>query len=193
MIISLYTDQEQIKSILTELKPNLRQPAAFCAQDTCTEVFVELDRWAKTQSEKLFWLHEVAGMGKSTIAATLSNRLRPQKMLGGYHICSRDTTVHQSSTQLVLNLCHNLSVAYKPFGRLVAKAIKASPLFSPNGMPLVELFDLLIFQIVNTLTQKPYKPATLILIIDALDECGSDARERHNVVQKLEELVRCCG
>ncbi|TFK66196.1 WD40 repeat-like protein [Pluteus cervinus] len=184
-------DQAQVESILSKLKPDFRQPAAFCAQDTCSDIFIELDRWAMTQSEKLFWLHGVAGMGKSTIAATYSNRLKAQKMLGGYHICSRDTTVHQSSTQLVLNLCYQLSLAHKPFGRLVAKTIKADSLFSPNGMPVTELFELLILQSVKTLKDKHPGSGKIILIIDALDECG-DARERQSVIQKSEELVGCC-
>ncbi|TFK69926.1 hypothetical protein BDN72DRAFT_796033, partial [Pluteus cervinus] len=103
-------EQEQVKSALTELKPNLKQPAAFCAENTCVDILQALDDWAKSQSDKLFWLHGVAGMGKSTIAATLSTRLNAQKLLGGYHICSRDSTIHQSPAQLVLNLCYQMAL-----------------------------------------------------------------------------------
>ncbi|TFK65937.1 WD40 repeat-like protein [Pluteus cervinus] len=179
-------EQKEIKLVLDELKPNLRHPAAFCAQDTCLDIFTELDRWTKTQSEKLFWLHGVAGMGKSTIAATFSNILRADNLLGAYHICSRDTTVHQSPTQLVLNLCYQLSLVYKPFGKLVAKTIKEDSLFSPSGMPIAVLFDLLFSQLLGVLKQKESKPAPVILIIDALDECGSSG-ERQCIIQKLEE------
>ncbi|TFK59730.1 hypothetical protein BDN72DRAFT_965954 [Pluteus cervinus] len=185
-------DQAQVESILSKLKPNFREPAAFCAKDTCSDIFIELDRWAMAKSEKIFWLHGVAGMGKSTIAATYFNRLKAQKMLTGYHICSRDTTIHQSPIQLVLNLCYHLAMAYKPFSRMVVKAIKADTSFTPNSMPVAELFDHFILQSVKALQERQYRPTTIVLIIDALDECGNNAGERHDVIQRLEELVMCC-
>ncbi|TFK60601.1 hypothetical protein BDN72DRAFT_883530 [Pluteus cervinus] len=181
-------EQQEINLTLNELKPNLKHPAAFCAQDTCLDIFTELDRWAKTQSEKLFWLYGMAGMGKSTIAATFSNILKAEKLLGAYHICSRDTPMHQSPTQLVLNLCYQLSLVYKPFGKLVAKTIKEDSLFTPSGMPITELFKLLFLQPLGVIKGSQFKPATVIFIIDALDECGS-SEERQDVIQKLEELI----
>ncbi|TFK59471.1 hypothetical protein BDN72DRAFT_945594, partial [Pluteus cervinus] len=185
-------EQEQVKSALTELKHNRKPAAAFCAEQTCVDILQNLDEWANNHSEKLFWLYGVAGMGKSTIAATVSNRLNAQKLLGGYHICSRDSTTHQSPTQLVLNLCYQLALVYKPFGRQAAKAIRATNLFTPNDMHITELFDQLLIQPLTTIYKQQQKPTTMItLVIDALDECGTP-EERHIVVQKLEQLVGCC-
>ncbi|TFK69880.1 hypothetical protein BDN72DRAFT_959197 [Pluteus cervinus] len=173
-------EQDQVESALNKLQPNLKQPAAFCAENTCVDILQVLDDWAKSQSDKLFWLHGVAGMGKSTIAATLSNRLNVQKLLGGYHICSRDSATYQSPSQLVLNLCSQLAQVYKPFGRQIAKAIRANNLFAPNGMQITELFDFLLIQPLEILHSNQQKPTTVrILIIDALDECGS-SEERHS-------------
>ncbi|TFK72834.1 WD40 repeat-like protein [Pluteus cervinus] len=181
--------QEQIRSALTLLKPDIRKPTACCADDTCTDVLEALDTWAKTKVDRLFWLYGAAGMGKSTIAATFSNNLGQQRLLGGYHICSRDSTSHMSPTQLVQNLCHHLSLVYRPFGTQVAKAIVKQPILSTN---IAELFRFLFLNPVERLKEDKLEPATtLVLVIDALDECGT-AEERLFVIQNLELLVSCC-
>ncbi|TFK58921.1 hypothetical protein BDN72DRAFT_806308, partial [Pluteus cervinus] len=161
----------QIEVQLEKLRPHYKRAAAFCAENTCLDILETLDIWSRVKSEKLFWLHGIAGMGKSTIAATFSTKLEAQNLLGGYHICSRDGTIYQSPIQLVHNLCYQLSLAYKPFGTQVAKIIAKSFLFSSTGLSIPMLFKLLFL---DPLRLVHFQPALgFIFIVDALDECGN--------------------
>ncbi|TFK59743.1 hypothetical protein BDN72DRAFT_965953 [Pluteus cervinus] len=191
-------EQQHIESVLTKLKPDLKQPAAFCAPDTCSDILAALDAWTKSQpdkasqSGKLFWLYGVAGMGKSTIAATFYNRLKAQKLLGGFHICSRDSTTHQSPTQLVLNLCYQLALVYQPFGRHISKVIETDKLADFSRMPLADVIQLLFVQPLKLMEDHQQRPEkAFVLVIDALDECGS-SEERNTLIQNFEQLLGCC-
>ena len=63
-----------------------------CLHGTREDLLRSITEWATNLSgeQRLFWLHGVAGCGKTTLATTIANVFREQDRLGAFLFFDRD-------------------------------------------------------------------------------------------------------
>ncbi|CCA76412.1 hypothetical protein PIIN_10405, partial [Serendipita indica DSM 11827] len=156
-----------------------------CMQGTREAVLETIWEWANddTFDKPIFWLCDIAGSGKSSIAMTAVERWQSEEVLGGKFFFSlassgASTTENFCST-IARELAHHIpkSVPY------IVQAVKRNP--NVMQSPLDEQFRTFI---TGPLYERQER---VILVIDALDECKSRAR-RKELVEALSAAVREC-
>ncbi|KIM25617.1 hypothetical protein M408DRAFT_26159 [Serendipita vermifera MAFF 305830] len=142
-----------------------------CMEGTRVGVINDISTWAtkplnedrtprNSNAGGVMWLYGMPGIGKSSIAHSICRRLHESKQLGRSFFCRRDDPVLSETKMILPTLIYGLAGKFGPG----------------------ELF-------VNTLkTLRTHPPRTLVLVIDALDECGEPATRR----LLLEQLVEAC-
>ncbi|TFK63768.1 hypothetical protein BDN72DRAFT_963714 [Pluteus cervinus] len=146
-------------------------PGDQCMDDTKVATLADIQTWTQSTEEPVFWLCGPAGTGKSTIAATVASQLMTAGKLAGFYTCRRDHSALSNPLQLLRNICYRLALVYRPFGQQVARVIEGDPHFGSGADTITSLFQKLLKQPLELLTDKPTK-APFVIVIDALDECG---------------------
>ncbi|KAJ5503990.1 hypothetical protein N7463_006864 [Penicillium fimorum] len=119
----------------------------FCLPGTRTELLSRITDWAKSDDKFIFWLNGMAGTGKSTIARTVAQGFEERGLLGQL------VTRHKQLVPKVLN-------AIKTDPRITSKFLR-------------DQFDQLLYR--PLLKLQPEQSTTIVIVIDALDECDGDA------------------
>ncbi|TFK66566.1 hypothetical protein BDN72DRAFT_823235 [Pluteus cervinus] len=184
-------DQAQVDKMLERLNYVDILPGNQCLENTRTLVLQEMRHWAHKNEHPIFWLCGPAGTGKSTLAATIVLQLQADGILAAFFTCRRDYKALNSPLQLLKNICYRLAAVHKPYGILVAEIIKEDPHFGSGVDTVATLFQKLFEQPLQKLDDKLLKTA-LVIVIDALDECGS-AGERVGIISCLLQLKQHCS
>jgi len=159
----------------------LQERRRRCFLGTRIELLNRIREWSRNADGKyIFWLHGMAGTGKSTIALTVAHDLKEDKRLGAsffFQIGQNDlSSCEKFITSLAVNLADNLPFL-KPH---ICDALDKNPEIATN--PLPDQWTRLILEPLKSSPQSP----TVILVIDALDECkGKDDIEL--ILQFLEK------
>ncbi|KAI5116196.1 hypothetical protein M0805_004482 [Coniferiporia weirii] len=159
-----------------------------CMEGTRESVFEWVREWVDSDS-KLFWLHGVAGSGKSSIANSVAHMF--EEHLFGCFFCKRDDPECRSQRKVFPTLAYHFSKWHKKYRSDILSIIegKDEPKLSQG---LQWQFDLLIKQPLESISDAavdlPQKP--LIVVIDALDECDG---EPDSELQIAEFLVKLAG
>ncbi|PPQ94781.1 hypothetical protein CVT25_008374, partial [Psilocybe cyanescens] len=148
--------------------------ATGCLEGTRTEVLNTLETWASdTDSDKVYWMVGMAGIGKSTIAHTFCEILEAKNMLGGSFFASRASEKTSNARLIIPVIAHALARSSPPIRIKVVNAIKDdSTLAEPTYRNIREQFKKLVYDPIQTTAgavDKPYK----VVVIDAVDECGN--------------------
>jgi hypothetical protein len=131
---------------------------------------------------RMYWLYGSPGLGKTSIANSLCNRLHENKNLGGSFFCRRDDPILREPKRVLPTLVSKLAGMWGPYRKLVAQALQDDPQLDPESRRGEALFSLL-----GQVQKHP--PRTLVLVVDALDECGDyDTRN-----QLLKCLLETCS
>jgi NACHT domain len=144
-------------------------------EGTRTAVLNDIVAWAlkpfagesqpNASNPNVFWLYGMPGLGKTSVANSLCDRLRKNKNLGGSFFCKHDNVDLREPKRVLPTLIAKLVRMWGPFRKLVAKVLLDEPQINPEstrGELLLKPLQLL----------KKHPPHTLVLVIDALDECG---------------------
>jgi hypothetical protein len=168
-----------------EMDASKRQP---CLQDTRVDLLRSIENWAVNASgdEKVFWLHGVAGSGKSTISTTIANSFRQFGHLGAFLFFDRDVATRSDPSTIIRTLAYQIGLFHPTIGDAIGTAIESTPTISVS--PLNFQFQGLI---VNPISSIPVLTDSLpiLLILDALDECGNP-KERRGLLAVLKHESR---
>ncbi|KAJ7615317.1 WD40-repeat-containing domain protein [Roridomyces roridus] len=129
----------------------------------------------------VLWLAGVAGCGKSTISTTISERFRALDRLGAF-LFQRGDSAHSDPGAVIRTLAHSLGL----FDARVATAISAA-INRDAGIvnaPIRTQFTELLLAPLQSVEQ--YMDGPILIILDALDECG-DADSRAALLSLLAE------
>jgi hypothetical protein len=144
-----------------------------CTADTRVSVIREIETWVGTSnSPRVFWLNGLAGTGKSTIAATVCARLDDKHLLGASFFISRQQADSRDASNIVRTIAHELASR----NSLIAEALCAKLRESSASVP--RSVEKQITDFVITPSHGLDEQSTLVVVIDALDECFVDARGR---------------
>jgi AAA ATPase domain len=144
-----------------------------CLEGTRADILEFIWRWAFDLStgSRLLWLHGLVGSGKSTISTTFATRCDEQGYLGTFLFFNRDEGNQPSN--VIRTLAYELSAHDARIRAGVVAAIKATLRIAK--FPLRTQFYRLITEPLSNL---PTTETPIIIILDAVDECGTAETRR---------------
>ena len=138
-------------------------------------LFDEIETWRlKTRknqnSPNICMITGNPGMGKTVVAAKISSQFKSEGRLAGcfffqYHIGKRS-----NPKMLVQSLCHQFRSSLNGYADIVEEDITT---IDPDSLSVSELFAYLIKEPLSRISEHP---DSMVIVIDALDECDYDAR-----------------
>ena len=141
-----------------------------CFKDTRTSVLEEIKTWISSDDDKcIFWLNGMAGIGKTTIARTIVEEMKEnKKILLASFFFSKDDEHAGDYRRVFPTLAHQLAIQHPQIKIALAEIIKS--IGDCLDHPLKRQRDELIVSPLKSLNGPRH---TVLLIIDALDECWS--------------------
>jgi WD40 repeat protein len=114
----------------------------------------------------------MAGTGKSTISRTVAQSFADEGILGASFFFKRGERDRGDAARLFTTLAAQLAAKVPVLAAYIKAAVDADP--AVTGKALKEQFTKLILQPLGNLESIPNKMKRIVLVIDALDECGRD-------------------
>lgn len=150
------------------------------------ETLTKIQEWVEDpEGRRIFWLRGMAGTGKSTISRTFAaashDRIRlvtgeplPSNLcLGASFFFNQYEPTRNNAKRFFTTLAWSLVRALPSLKTLVCDAIDKNPRIG-DELPENQWKDL-ILQPILTLETQVLSPLTLVVVIDALDECKPDS------------------
>ena len=144
-----------------------------CLPNTRLNVKKDIMEWIADGSDdakKVLWVYGLAGTGKSTLSTTITQNTREVHRLGTVFFFNCDILQGNFAT-LIRTLAYQLAVFDARFGAAISRVAAMNE--NITEMPLDFQFSNLLSA--NALKSVEWSGGTIILIIDALDESGSEA------------------
>lgn len=171
-----------------------------CLKGTRVELLKDIQEWIDGDNpRKVYWLSGMAGTGKSTIALTLARTYKPaidtkarrrNVSLGATFFFSRGGGELSSASKFPATIAIQLSEASGELRGLIEGVIEDNPRLDTLGIR--EQWEKLVIGPLSSLSQNSRNWATLLLIVDALDECN-DSNDINAVIRCLEEVTDIPG
>lgn len=159
-----------------------------CLPGTRTEILNQIREWAVSpQGKCIFWLNGMAGTGKSTISRTVGKSLSRDKSLGASFFFKRGEGDRGNAMKLFPTVARQIALCIPQFIIGVQKAVHDDPGIALKGMK--EQFDKLLFQPLLCLEEFCRPIRTVVIVIDALDECDED-KDMRLILQLLPQLQK---
>ncbi|KAG9121214.1 hypothetical protein FRC07_002928 [Ceratobasidium sp. 392] len=183
---------ERTNATLRELKPvNLAgyDPSRRCVAGTRIYVIDRLAGWARRSDPGpgLAWLHGPAGFGKSSIATSVCLDLNEERALASSFFCKRDSPELRDPRRVLATIAYGLALRYDPYKVAAVAAIREDP--ELHSRHLQPLYDALLGKPLQTLARRSWPSSILVILVDALDECG-DTTTRRQLLVALRSLSR---
>jgi hypothetical protein len=148
----------------------LSQEAAYgvriniCQIGTRTAILDQIRTWANDEKspQQIFWLNDVAGSGKSTIAATMANEWILDRRIAGRFFFTPNSRAASGLTDFCTTVAKDLALHQKSMSATIQKAIKNTP---KHSFTIGQQFQRLIIEPLEIYDQP------LVLVFDALDNC----------------------
>jgi hypothetical protein len=153
-----------------------------CLQNTRRNVINDIMEWMadhSNEAKKVLWVHGLAGTGKSTLSNTIAEMMGNLRRLGAFFFFNRDIPQRNFAT-LIRTLAYRLAMFDARFGATISQVVANNDNIA--DMRLEFQFEKLLSA--NALKSVEWSGGPIILIIDALDECGSQA-DRKILMQAL--------
>ncbi|RKK18447.1 Vegetative incompatibility protein HET-E-1 [Fusarium oxysporum f. sp. cepae] len=145
-----------------------------CLPNTREELLKEIDRWIDDpNSETIFWLNGMAGTGKSTVARTVACSRSKQGDLGASFFFKRGEMDRGNLNKLMSTLAHQLALSIPKVAFFIKKTLDDNPAIV--GKSVKEQFDKLIQEPLSGAAATATTPSSVVMVIDALDECDQEA------------------
>lgn len=142
-----------------------------CLPGTRTDLLREIEDWTRSPDGKcIFWLNGMAGTGKSTISRTVANQLKAKGFLGATFFFKRGEEDRGNAKCLFPTLTDQLIRMIPQLVPTVRRTVEDDPNISEKA--LREQFEKLILEPLCAINQRHV--TTMIVIIDALDECDRE-------------------
>jgi hypothetical protein len=166
------------------------KPEKSCLPHTRTTVISEIKEWihsiGKETSKQVYWLDGPAGAGKSAIAHTIAKYCSDSKLLGCM-FCFSTSMQGLNPGLLFPTISRSLSNFDHEWGKALFIALQDNnDLCTTSSLQLQ--FQELLLNIALGMNERVVGP--VVVVIDALDECGNDSarRELLSYIIRLTEL-----
>lgn len=166
-----------------EFDSYINQHEDECLPGTRTDLLRQIIEWTKSpQGKCIFWLNGMAGTGKSTISRTVAKSLKDANLLGATFFFKRGEGDRGNATKLFSTITRQLLDRIPQLIPAVQKALNDEPDIADKS--LNGQFDKLILQPLLNLERSNLQVTTVVIVIDALDEC-----EQNKDIQTIVSLL----
>ncbi|ORY70903.1 uncharacterized protein BCR38DRAFT_381020, partial [Pseudomassariella vexata] len=143
---------------------------SYCLQGTRKELLHEISKWAvDARAKPVFWLNGMAGTGKSTISRTVAQSFSKNGHLGGSFFFKKGMADRSGTSKFFTTIAAQLVYKSPSLAYYIQSAIDADPAITQKTIS--QQFEKLILEPLLKMTLNTQAPATLVIIVDALDEC----------------------
>ncbi|KAG8780932.1 hypothetical protein FRC12_022430 [Ceratobasidium sp. 428] len=176
----------EIDRMYAKLKPTDLagyNPDYRCAEGTRLDPINELIDWAQKPkaSPRLAWVHGPSGFGKSSIATSLCLWLDDRRTLASSVFCKRDIPELRDPRRVLTAIAYELARRWEPYRKALVTAFRKDPeLHLRHFQPL---YNALLCEPLRTAPAGNQPAGLLVVVVDALDECGDTVARR--------QLLRC--
>ena len=144
-----------------------------CLPTTRIELLQQISRWADDPlAESIFWLNGMAGTGKSTISRTVAQSFAKKGHLGASFFFKRGEADRGGLAKFFTTLAADLVVREPATASHIKDALDEDPSITTKNAR--EQFSKLFQQPLSKATSSQ-KDGPVVVVVDALDECESDA------------------
>ncbi|EUC59174.1 vegetative incompatibility protein HET-E-1, partial [Rhizoctonia solani AG-3 Rhs1AP] len=139
-----------------------------CTAETREAIHQALEVWTiNPESEKIYWMNGMAGTGKTTIAYSFCEWLENTNRLGASFFCSRISPTCRSLNKIVPTIAYQLAQYSPRFRSALCTALEVNP--DAGTLNVMQQFEKLVkYPLLNA---KDAMPDSVVVMIDALDEC----------------------
>ncbi|KAG7420528.1 Vegetative incompatibility protein HET-E-1 [Fusarium oxysporum f. sp. raphani] len=161
---------------------------ARCHPDTRVDLLRQIDEWIDNPCGKcIYWLHGMAGTGKSTIARTVAEKFNNKVVLGASFFFKRGEGDRGKAARFFPTIAAQLARKRPCLAQHVRNAINTNHSIAEKAIN--EQFNKLVLQPLKEAELDP--KTTIVVVIDALDECDGeeDVRVLIHILSQATTLI----
>ncbi|KAJ6025071.1 hypothetical protein N7540_005868 [Penicillium herquei] len=159
-----------------------------CLLGTRTDILCQIKKWAFSPQERcILWLNGMAGTGKSTISRTVAEYFSEAKTLGASFFFKKGEADRGSAIKLFPTIARQMTTEIPKLLPHLRQAVLHNP--GITGAAIKEQFDKLLLQPLLRLERSDLPTRTIVIVLDALDECEGD-NDIRLILQLLPQLQR---
>jgi len=125
-----------------------------------------------------YWIYGFPGIGKTSLAHSICEKLDQRKQFTGVFFCRRDDTNSSEPRNILPTLIHQLAQTSPFFRWIVTEHLYKNQHIAPQSMQ-----GTLFLEFIRSIPCHS-NPDTYVVVIDALDECGNP-QSRANILKVL--------
>ncbi|KAL4781091.1 hypothetical protein BJX76DRAFT_360251 [Aspergillus varians] len=179
-------DLRSLKTVAGAIYDSAENKHRECLPETRAELLCQVRDWTESSHGKcIYWLEGGAGTGKSTISRTIARELNDKRLLAASFFFKRGEEGRDNAKWFFSTLAHQLAITVPELAPEIQKSVETDPYIS--GKVPAEQFNKLLLQPLLNLNLG--RTVTLVAVIDALDECQSDANNDDDDIKVLLRLL----
>jgi len=125
-----------------------------------------------------YWIYGLPGIGKTSLAHSICEKLDEREQFAGAFFCRRDDTNSSEPRNILPTLIYQIAKTSPSFRSIVTKHLHKNKHMTPQSMQ-----DTLFLEFIRS-TPCHSNQVTLVAVIDAFDECG-DTQSRADILKVL--------
>ena len=129
-----------------------------------------------------YWIYGLPGIGKTSLAHSICKKMDERNQFAGAFFCQRDDTNSSEPRNILPTLLYQLAKTSSPFRSVVTEYLHKKQHIAPQSMQ-----DTLFLEFIRSILRHS-NPDTLVVVIDALDECGN-IQSRADILKVLIEAA----
>ncbi|TFK66218.1 WD40 repeat-like protein [Pluteus cervinus] len=194
-------------SKLKELRPSLTAHYRtgedhVCLKDTRTDLLKDIMDWLRhfkslpldhqddvEERHDVFWLHGLAGSGKSSVANTIAATVEQEEFYLSCFFCKRDDPELSDPTKILPTLAYRIAQQHGGYRTALVDVLSRGSVGA--GIITGDLHKQFKTLFEDLVTKVESPPRAQVIVIDALDECGkpNDQRQLSRYLLSLAGLV----
>ena len=157
---------------------------------TRENIFGEIGRWLDDiDAPNVLWIVGSPGSGKSTIASSLVSQLMKRGRMGSNFAFKRGNIALSDPAAVWRTIAHDLTRYDDPFATVLA-AVLESGTVDPGRPDIASHFESLIMEPWTKRHSQSLPHDIPVIVLDGLDECGSDPSQAGQRKALLDTFVR---
>lgn len=145
-----------------------------CLPGTREKIIGDICTWASTGTEKILWLHGLAGSGKSSIASSAADSLVAEKCDVVSFFCKRDTPELRNWKRIVPTVVYHLASSCGEFRSAFVSEIRDHPTAATPQMTSI-LEDAVLSALTKVKYLRSASGRSFVVLLEALDEVRDES------------------